>query len=202
MKDDPSIQIVTNAQKWFVEEKIKGLNMRTCLSYQRVHHSKQVVVMEQTITLKFQQVKLQLKTWQTYMYIDNTVFALVMTGADVKEWLEMSAGQFNQIDPHLTEEQQLINEEFRTYNYDVIDGVTYEFDVTQPAKYDYSMEKRSMTQLIVLSICSIMGNQLIQNKNSSLRQITIVQAEISQVFVMLQIQSITLMKIVRQSWTT
>ena len=72
-----------------------------------------------------------------YVY-DNTVFALVMTGADVKEWLEMSAGQFNQIDPSSKEKQNLINEEFRTYNFDVIDGVTYDFDVTQPAKYDYS----------------------------------------------------------------
>ena len=33
-----------------------------------------------------------------------------MTGADVKEWLEMSAGQFNQIDPASTEQQNLINE--------------------------------------------------------------------------------------------
>ena len=72
-----------------------------------------------------------------YVY-DNTVFALIMTGADVKEWLEMSAGQFNQIDPSSTAEQNLIDEEFRTYNFDVIDGVTYEFDVTQPAKYDES----------------------------------------------------------------
>ena len=54
----------------------------------------------------------------------------------MKEWLEMSAGQFNQIDPSKTEEQQLINTDYRSYNYDVIDGVTYEIDVTQPAKYD------------------------------------------------------------------
>ena len=50
----------------------------------------------------------------------------------------MSAGQFNQIDPASTEQQDLINPEFRTYNFDVIDGVTYEIDVTQPAKYDYA----------------------------------------------------------------
>lgn len=34
--------------------------------------------------------------------------------------------------------RQLINTDFRSYNYDVIDGVTYEIDVTQPAKYDPS----------------------------------------------------------------
>lgn len=72
-----------------------------------------------------------------YLY-DNTVAMLKLTGADVKEWLEMSAGQFHQIDVNKAGEQQLINTDFRSYNYDVIDGVTYEIDVTQPAKYDTS----------------------------------------------------------------
>ena len=51
-----------------------------------------------------------------------------MTGAQIKEWLEMSAGQFNQIDPNSKEPQQLINSSYRSYNYDVIDGLTYKFD--------------------------------------------------------------------------
>lgn len=54
----------------------------------------------------------------------------------MKEWLEMSAGQFNQINENEAGEQSLINEDFPTYNFDVIDGVTYEIDVTEPAKYD------------------------------------------------------------------
>lgn len=48
----------------------------------------------------------------------------------------MSAGQFNQIDPNKTEAQELINPDYRTYNFDVIDGVNYTFDVTQPNRYD------------------------------------------------------------------
>jgi len=48
----------------------------------------------------------------------------------------MSAGQFNRIDPNSSAEQMLINEDFPTYNFDVIDGVTYEIDVTQPARYN------------------------------------------------------------------
>ena len=59
------------------------------------------------------------------------------TGQEVKDWLECSAGQFNQIDPHSSKPQSLINwDGFRTYNFDVIDGVNYQIDVTQPAKYD------------------------------------------------------------------
>ncbi len=69
-----------------------------------------------------------------YLY-PNTVRAVRVSGAIVREWLEMSAGQFNRIDPAVTTPQLLINPAFPTFNYDVIDGVTYRIDVTQPARY-------------------------------------------------------------------
>ena len=71
-----------------------------------------------------------------YLY-DNVTALLKVTGAQIKEWLEMSAGQFNQIDPNSKEPQQLINSSYPSYNYDVIDGLTYKFDLTQPNKYDH-----------------------------------------------------------------
>ena len=43
---------------------------------------------------------------------------------------------FNTIDPKSTEEQDLINRDFPTFNFDTIDGLEYEIDVTQPAKYN------------------------------------------------------------------
>ena len=71
-----------------------------------------------------------------YLY-PNTLVALKITGKDLKEWLEMASGQFNQIDPNSSERQHLINwDDFRTYNFDVVEGVEYLVDVTQPAKYD------------------------------------------------------------------
>ena len=69
-----------------------------------------------------------------YLY-PNTVRAVRVSGAIVREWLEMSAGQFNRIDPAMTTPQLLINPAFPTFNYDVIDGVTYRIDVTRPARY-------------------------------------------------------------------
>jgi 2',3'-cyclic-nucleotide 2'-phosphodiesterase/3'-nucleotidase len=70
-----------------------------------------------------------------YIY-PNTVKAVRVTGATVREWLEMSAGQFRRIDPAGPAEQPVVNEAFRTYNFDTLDGVTYAIDVTQPARYD------------------------------------------------------------------
>jgi 2',3'-cyclic-nucleotide 2'-phosphodiesterase/3'-nucleotidase len=47
----------------------------------------------------------------------------------------MSAGIFNQIEKG-AKDAALINPDFPSYNYDVIDGVTYQIDLTKPARYD------------------------------------------------------------------
>lgn len=72
-----------------------------------------------------------------YLY-PNTVQVVKVTGAQLREWLERSAGIFNRIDPAKTEEQALIDPGFPAFNFDVIDGVTYAIDVTQPSRYDGS----------------------------------------------------------------
>ncbi|MDR0761362.1 MAG: bifunctional 2',3'-cyclic-nucleotide 2'-phosphodiesterase/3'-nucleotidase [Treponema sp.] len=69
-----------------------------------------------------------------YVY-SNTVVILKLTGAGIKEWLEMSAGQFNQLSGSKGE-QFIQNDDFPTYLFDVIEGVTYQIDVTAPEKYN------------------------------------------------------------------
>lgn len=138
VKDDPSIQIVTNAQKWYVEEQLKGTEYDSLPILSAGAPFKAGGRNGANYYTDIPSGEVAIKNVADLYVFDNTVNALVMTGADVKEWLEMSAGQFNQIDPASTEQQDLINPEFRTYNFDVIDGVTYEIDVTQPAKYDYA----------------------------------------------------------------
>jgi len=59
-----------------------------------------------------------------------------LTGAQVREWLEMSAQAFRRIDPAGPPEQELLNPGFPSYNFDTIDGLSYRIDVTQPARYD------------------------------------------------------------------
>lgn len=135
VQDDPSIQIVTNAQKWYVENNIKGTEydgipvLSAGAPFKaggRNGSSYYTNIPAGTIAIK--------NVSDLYIY-PNTVNAVLVKGSDVKEWLERSAGQFNQIDASKTEEQPLINEAFPTYNYDVIDGVTYQIDVTKPSRY-------------------------------------------------------------------
>ncbi|WP_085246720.1 bifunctional 2',3'-cyclic-nucleotide 2'-phosphodiesterase/3'-nucleotidase [Gilliamella mensalis] len=71
-----------------------------------------------------------------YLY-PNILSVLKITGKEVKEWLECSAGMYNQIDTNSSQPQYLINwDKFRTYNFDTIDGVNYQIDVTKPPRYD------------------------------------------------------------------
>lgn len=75
-----------------------------------------------------------------YIY-PNTLTVVKVSGAELKQWLECSAGQFNQIDLQSDVPQELINfDGFRSYNFDVIDGVNYQIDISQPARYNGDCE--------------------------------------------------------------
>ncbi|TFI49787.1 bifunctional 2',3'-cyclic-nucleotide 2'-phosphodiesterase/3'-nucleotidase [Diaphorobacter sp. DS2] len=67
-----------------------------------------------------------------YLY-PNTVYAVKVNGADIKDWLEAAAKRFNQIDRAKAGEQALIST-FPGYNFDMFTtaDVQYEIDVTQP----------------------------------------------------------------------
>lgn len=67
-----------------------------------------------------------------YRY-SNTVQALRLNGRQIMEWLEKSAGIWNQIDPEKTEDQFLINYSFDNHLLDHWWGITYQYDVTKPA---------------------------------------------------------------------
>lgn len=136
VKDDPSIQIVNNAQKWYVEQKVAGTENADLPVLSAAAPFKAGGRNGSDYYTDIKTGEIAIKNVADLYVFDNTVFALKLKGADLKEWLEMSAGQFQQIDPAKSGEQQLINADFRTYNFDVIDGVTYEIDVTQAPKYD------------------------------------------------------------------
>ena len=138
VQDDPTVQIVNNAQRAYVEHFIQGdpdLGRLPVLSAaapfkaggRKNDPASYVEVEKGALTFR--------NAADLYLY-PNTLVVMKISGAQVKEWLECSAGQFNQIDPHSSKTQSLINWDFRTYNFDVIDGVNYQIDVTQPARYD------------------------------------------------------------------
>jgi 2',3'-cyclic-nucleotide 2'-phosphodiesterase/3'-nucleotidase len=69
-----------------------------------------------------------------YVY-PNTLAVVKVSGAELREWLERSAGQFRHIDPNGAAQQPLLAPDHPAFNFDVIEGVEYEIDVTQPRRY-------------------------------------------------------------------
>ncbi|OZT14401.1 2',3'-cyclic-nucleotide 2'-phosphodiesterase [Priestia aryabhattai] len=137
VQDDPSIQVVTNAQKWYAEKYIADNNPEykdlPILSVGAPFKAGRNGVDEFT---EIKKGDLTIRSAGDLYLYDNTLKAVKVKGSVVKEWIEMSAGKFNQITPGKSEEQQLLNPSFPVYNFDVIDGVQYQIDVTKPAKYD------------------------------------------------------------------
>ncbi len=68
-----------------------------------------------------------------YIY-PNKIRAVRVTGAELRDWLERAAGVFRRVEPGRAD-QPLIAPEFASYNFDVIAGVSYEIDLSQPAKF-------------------------------------------------------------------
>lgn len=139
IQDDPTVQIVNQAQSAYVRElaekmpELQGLPILSAGAPFKAGGRKNDPSGYTEVdagTLSYRNAA------DLYLY-PNTLVVVKVTGAELKEWLEASAGMFNLIDVNQTEPQFLINwEGFRTYNFDVIDGVNYQIDVTQPARYD------------------------------------------------------------------
>ncbi|HDM8191410.1 TPA: 2',3'-cyclic-nucleotide 2'-phosphodiesterase [Vibrio harveyi] len=141
VQDDPTIQIVNLAQKDYVERFIQGdpdladIPVLSAAAPFKVGGRKD----DPNGFTEVESGQLTFRNAADLYLYPNTLVAMKVKGKEVHEWLECSAGQFNQIDVNSTKPQSLLNwDNFRTYNFDVIDGVNYQIDVTQPPKYDAS----------------------------------------------------------------
>jgi 2',3'-cyclic-nucleotide 2'-phosphodiesterase/3'-nucleotidase len=132
--DDPSVQVVSQAQTWYIEQMMKGTEWEALpiLSAAAPFKSGGRGGPDYYTDVPVGPVAIK-NVADLYLY-PNTIQAVKITGADVKNWLERSAGIFNQVEKG-AKDAELINLDFPAYNFDVIDGVSYKIDVTQPSKY-------------------------------------------------------------------
>ncbi|MGY3436349.1 MULTISPECIES: bifunctional 2',3'-cyclic-nucleotide 2'-phosphodiesterase/3'-nucleotidase [unclassified Marinovum] len=133
--DDPSVQIVSNAQTWYIEQMMVGTPHEglPILSAAAPFKAGGRGGPEYFTDVAVGDVAIK-NVSDLYLY-PNTVRAVRVTGAQVKDWLERSAGMFNQIEPG-AQDAVLLNPAFPSYNFDVMDGVTYQIDLSQPSKFE------------------------------------------------------------------
>lgn len=133
--DDPSVQIVSIAQTWYVKNLLKDGQYK---DYPVLSAAAPFKAGGRSGPDYFTDVPagdIAIKNVADLYLYPNTVQAVLITGAQVKNWLEMSAGMFNRIEPG-AKDTALLNPKFPSYNYDVIDGVTYQIDLSQPPRFD------------------------------------------------------------------
>ncbi|MBO6508734.1 MAG: bifunctional 2',3'-cyclic-nucleotide 2'-phosphodiesterase/3'-nucleotidase [Roseibium sp.] len=149
--DDPSVQIVSKAQTWYIDQMLKGTEWEglPILSAAAPFKAGGRGGPDYYTDVPVGDVAIK-NVADLYLY-PNTVRAVAIKGSTVKEWLERSAGIFLQVDPGKAD-QPLINSAFPSYNFDVIDGVTYEIDLSQPSKYGPKgeLENESASRIVNL----------------------------------------------------
>jgi 2',3'-cyclic-nucleotide 2'-phosphodiesterase/3'-nucleotidase len=133
--DDPSVQIVSIAQLWYIEQMMKGTEHEglPILSAAAPFKAGGRGGPEYFTDVPAGDVAIK-NVSDLYLY-PNTARAVRVTGQQVKDWLERSAGIFNQVTLG-AQDVVLLNPDFPSYNFDIIDGVDYEIDLSQPSKYD------------------------------------------------------------------
>ncbi|WP_078147283.1 bifunctional 2',3'-cyclic-nucleotide 2'-phosphodiesterase/3'-nucleotidase [Exiguobacterium sp. HVEsp1] len=139
VRDDASVQFVTNAQKWYVEKELEtnpelsAYKELPLLSAGAPFKAGGRELTDASYYTNIPKGQIALKNVADLYVYPNTLEVVKVTGKDVMDWLEMSAGAFDQIEE---DGENLLNLQFRSYNFDILDGLTYEIDVTGPAKFD------------------------------------------------------------------
>ncbi|WP_265502232.1 bifunctional 2',3'-cyclic-nucleotide 2'-phosphodiesterase/3'-nucleotidase [Paracoccus beibuensis] len=133
--DDPSVQIVSNAQTWYIRQMLAGTEHEDLpiLSAAAPFKAGGCGGADYYTDVPAGDIAIR-NVADLYLY-PNTARAVRISGAQVKDWLERSAGAFNRITPG-GKDQMLVNTNFPSYNFDVIDGLTYRIDLSQPARFD------------------------------------------------------------------
>ena len=150
--DDPSVQVVSDAQAWYMRTLLKETRWRDLPLLSATAPFKvggrggpdyYTEVAAGAIAIK--------NVADLYLY-PNTIRAVEVSGRQLRNWLEMSAGLYNRIQPG-EKDQPLINPHFPAFNFDVIDGVTYAIDVSQPARYDFAGNLVDANAARIVDLC-------------------------------------------------
>jgi 2',3'-cyclic-nucleotide 2'-phosphodiesterase/3'-nucleotidase len=133
--DNPAMQTISDAQIWYARQLLAGGPYAALPLLSAVAPFKAGGRGGPDFYTQVPEGQVALKNVADLYIYPNTLKAVKVTGAQLKDWLEMSAGAFNQLKA-TDEEQPLLNASFPAFNFDMIDGVTYRIDLSQPARFD------------------------------------------------------------------
>ena len=143
VSDNNAVQLVSDAQIEYGKKKVseeeslseyKDLPILSAAAPFKAGLSKDGTKADDYVEVKAGEISIK-DVASIYKY-PNTAVIMKLSGKDIRNWLEMSAGMFKTIEPKEKDKQELLNSNYPAFNFDTIDGVTYEIDVTKEPQYD------------------------------------------------------------------
>ncbi len=131
IKDSPVTQLINDAQLWYARDRLAGTEYE---DYPLLSAAAPFIAGREGPGY-FTHVRNDINIGDvTDIYIyPNTVEIVKLTGSQLRDYLEHSGRNFETIDPESNEPQHFIDYEMRAFNFDVIEGLEYEYDITKPA---------------------------------------------------------------------
>ncbi|WP_246175199.1 bifunctional 2',3'-cyclic-nucleotide 2'-phosphodiesterase/3'-nucleotidase [Paracoccus limosus] len=131
---DPGLRLVAMAQRWQVRKALAGTRWRDLAILSAAAPFRAGGRGGPEHYTDVPAGPLTLRNLADLYLFPNRLCALVLTGADVADWLERSASLFRQIHPG-GQDQPLLDPEFPGYNFDQIDGLEWQIDLSRPPRY-------------------------------------------------------------------
>lgn len=132
--DDPGLRLVTMAQRWHVRRALRGTRWQDLPILSAAAPFRAGGRGGPDHYTDVPAGRLTLRSVVDLYHFPNRICAIRLNGSDVAEWLERSASLFRRITPGGAD-QPLIDPEFPSYNFDIIDGLDWQIDLTRPPRY-------------------------------------------------------------------
>ena len=132
--DDPGLRLVTMAQRWHVRRALRGTRWQDLPILSAAAPFRAGGRGGPDHYTDVPAGRLTLRSIVDLYHFPNRICAIRLSGSDVAEWLERSASLFRRVEPGRAD-QPLIDPEFPSYNFDIIDGLDWQIDLARPPRY-------------------------------------------------------------------
>lgn len=132
--EDPGLRLVAMAQRWQVRQALERTRWRDLPILSAVAPFRAGGRGGPEHYTDMPAGRLTLRNLADLYLFPNRLSAVLMTGQRLRDWLERSASLFHQLHPG-AQDQPLIDPEFPGYNFDLIDGLDWQIDLSRPARH-------------------------------------------------------------------
>jgi len=132
--EDPGLRLVAMAQRWHMRRALRGTRWQDLPILSAAAPFRAGGRGGPQHYTDVPAGRLTLRNIADLYFFPNRICAIRIDGAALRDWLERSASLFLPLRPGRAD-QPLIDPEFPSYNFDIIDGLDWQIDLSRPPRY-------------------------------------------------------------------